>query len=133
MLAPPWFYVLVLLGLTTGMRLGEICALQWDDNNLKAGILSVRATMARTKENSVFRKTTKTKQSTRLMELSQNVVKALKDQKTAQVRERLEAGEGWHDMKYVVCRPDGGPLWPQGVHPKIVTLRSNSRWTCTAM
>lgn len=115
-------YILVLLGLTTGMRLGEICALQWDDINFKAGTVSVRATMARTKENSLFRKTTKTKQSTRLVELSPKVVKALKSHKTAQARERLEAGEGWHDMGYVVCRPDGRPLWPQGVDRQLKSL-----------
>jgi integrase len=115
-------YILVLLGLSTGMRLGEICALQWEDVNLGAGTVSIRGTMARTKEKKLFRKTTKTKQSTRLVELSPKVVKALKAHKTAQARERLEAGADWHDMGFVVPRPDGRPLWPQGVDRQLKAL-----------
>lgn len=42
--------------------------------------------------------------------------------KTAQARERLEAGADWHDMGFVVPRPDGRPLWPQGVDRQLKAL-----------
>lgn len=37
----------ILLSLYTGIRLGEVCALQWGNIDLETGILKVRATMAR--------------------------------------------------------------------------------------
>ena len=39
----------VLLALLTGMRIGEICALRWDDINLKDKTIRVHATMQRLK------------------------------------------------------------------------------------
>lgn len=37
----------IYMSLTTGMRIGEICALKWDDIDLGAGIISVRRTIER--------------------------------------------------------------------------------------
>lgn len=37
----------VLLSLHTGMRIGEICALTWDDINLKDKVINVRSTISR--------------------------------------------------------------------------------------
>ncbi len=37
----------VLLSLYTGIRIGELCALQWDDFNLSAAVLKIRKTMQR--------------------------------------------------------------------------------------
>lgn len=39
----------ILLSLHTGMRIGEICALQWEDFDLEQGIVKVRHTIARIK------------------------------------------------------------------------------------
>ncbi len=43
----------VLLSLYTGIRLGEICALKWENLNIADGILSVRETMQRIKDTSI--------------------------------------------------------------------------------
>lgn len=37
----------IYMSLTTGMRIGEICALQWDDVDLNAGTISIRKTIER--------------------------------------------------------------------------------------
>lgn len=42
----------VLLSLYTGIRLGEVCALKWENLNIADGILSVRETMQRIKDTS---------------------------------------------------------------------------------
>lgn len=36
----------VLLALTTGMRIGELCALQWQDINVKHGVVDVYKTLS---------------------------------------------------------------------------------------
>lgn len=40
----------VLLALLTGLRIGELCALRWDDIDPEAGLLRVRATMQRLRQ-----------------------------------------------------------------------------------
>ena len=42
----------VLLSLYTGIRIGELCALKWEDLHLDEGILSVKKTMMRIKDTS---------------------------------------------------------------------------------
>lgn len=109
--ASPW-YTAILLGLTTGMRRGEICALRWSDVNFDDGSLSVRHTLARTKENGLFLKPCKTRRSARRIELSDQVVKDLRHHRVAQTEARLKAGEKWQDNDLVVCRNDGTFLPP---------------------
>ena len=40
----------VMLALYTGMRIGEICALRWQDMDLEAGMIQVRRTLQRIPE-----------------------------------------------------------------------------------
>lgn len=42
----------ILLSLYTGIRLGEVCALKWENLNVADGILSIRGTMQRIKDTS---------------------------------------------------------------------------------
>lgn len=46
-----------LLALNTGMRIGEVCALQWDDVDFKNNVIHVRHTVARVSGNSIKQKT----------------------------------------------------------------------------
>ena len=41
----------VLISLHTGLRIGEICALQWNDVDLNNGVISVKHTLTRTRSN----------------------------------------------------------------------------------
>ncbi|MFQ9984372.1 MAG: tyrosine-type recombinase/integrase [Lachnospiraceae bacterium] len=43
----------VLLALYTGIRIGELCALQWEDLNMKTATLKIRKTMQRIQDTSV--------------------------------------------------------------------------------
>ena len=47
----------ILLSLYTGMRIGEVCALSWEDVDLDDNIIFVRHTVSRVKSNSGKRKT----------------------------------------------------------------------------
>ena len=50
----------VLLSLYTGIRIGEVCALKWENLNVADGILSIKETMQRIKDTSSY-STSKTK------------------------------------------------------------------------
>lgn len=68
----------VLLALLTGLRIGELCALRWENISLKYATLRVDATMQRLKNSGVGAKTKivigapKTESSLRTIPLSQN-------------------------------------------------------------
>lgn len=41
------FYIGILISLYTGLRIGEVCALQWKDINFKEGVLNINKTLLR--------------------------------------------------------------------------------------
>ena len=78
-------YELLLLELSTGLRRGEICALQWDDLNFKTGALRVERQVHRIDGELVVSQP-KTKASNRSVILPAPVVKVL-----AQYRQSLDS------------------------------------------
>lgn len=73
-------YELLLLELSTGLRRGEICALQWNDLNFKAGALRVERQVHRVKGELIL-SPPKTKASNRSVILPSPVLKVLKEYK----------------------------------------------------
>lgn len=73
-------YEAALLELSTGLRRGELMALQWDDLNLKTGELHVRYSLIRTDEGLV-RTEPKTKSAVRTVVLPPSVLEVLKQYK----------------------------------------------------
>ena len=74
------YYEVFLLELTTGLRVGELMALQWDDLNLKTGELRIERQVYRSKEELLIQEP-KTKASIRTVILPPPVVEALKEYK----------------------------------------------------
>lgn len=75
------YFELLLLELSTGLRRGEICALQWDDLNFNTGELQVRRQVHRIKGELVV-SAPKTKASSRSVVLPAPVLAVLNDYKT---------------------------------------------------
>lgn len=94
----PFRYAL-LIGFYTGLRIGEVYGLTWDDIDLKAGTLSVkRLVYKRSPGNKEDRAAwyfgeTKTRASVRTIKIGETLVKELKAYRTAQLQQRLEYGE----------------------------------------
>lgn len=82
------FEALYVLGVTTGMRQGELLGLQWSDIDLQAGKLSVKRSLVITKKNGVGFSNTKGKKSRRSIKLSQNALNALRSHWKGQNEER---------------------------------------------
>ena len=71
------YYELFLLELATGLRLGEIAALQWDDLNLETGELQITKQVYRTKEDGLLISQPKTRSSIRTVSLPPPLLKLL--------------------------------------------------------
>ncbi len=74
------YYEVFLLELTTGLRVGELMALQWDDLNFNTGELRIERQVYRTKEELLIQEP-KTKASIRTVILPPPVVEVLKEYK----------------------------------------------------
>ena len=74
------YYEVFLLELTTGLRVGELMALQWDDLNFKTGELRIERQVYRTRDELLIQEP-KTKASIRTVILPPPVVEALKEYK----------------------------------------------------
>ncbi|MBE5748301.1 MAG: site-specific integrase [Clostridiales bacterium] len=78
-------YIGVLIVLYTGVRLGELLALTWEDVDLKNGIISINKTVYYAKdENGRYQRyvgTPKSKSSKRIIPIAKNLKKLLKEHK----------------------------------------------------
>lgn len=96
---------IIFLAYRTGMRIGEILALKWEDLNFNEGFLTVRRTLSGYAEITK----PKTKSSRRRIDLDQKVLKMLK--------ERYEKDT---QHTYVFCKIDGSIYGRQAINlPKI--------------
>jgi integrase len=107
-----WLYLPVLVGITTGMRRGEILGLRWSDTDLNRATLTVNQSLERVKGKSVF-KSPKTKTSCRTITLPALAVEALKAHRARQAAERLQFGLGKPEL--VFGHADGSPLDPDSL------------------
>ena len=69
------------LELSSGLRRGELLALQWDDLNLETGELQVTKQVYRTKEDGLLISKPKTKSSIRTVSLPPTLLNILKEYK----------------------------------------------------
>jgi integrase len=109
---------LYVLALTTGMRIGEMCALRWTDVDLptladrhtKAAAVHVRATLRYINSDVYYFDPPKTAQSRRRISLSGTAAEALKLHRIRQLEERLAAGVAWRDEDLVFTTPIGAAV-----------------------
>jgi len=98
---------MVRLGLSRGLRPGELAGLTWEDVDFEAETVFVRR--ARIDEGDTLRHgKPKTKKSERLLKVPPEVMKALQRRRAQWEQERAEAGEAWQDLDLVFCTKTGG-------------------------
>jgi integrase len=99
---------IIIVALTTGMRLGEILALRWNDIDLEVRVLQVRHTVDYIKGHGWVETEPKTEHGRRSLLLPQVTVDALKAHRTSQLEVRLKAGTRWKEQGLVFPNRDGG-------------------------
>lgn len=116
----------ILLALSTGLRIGELCALKWGDVDFKGQILNVCRTLQRlhneaSDNDSSLPKTVlcedsvKTENSNRVIPIHDKVFEELYVYKARQEAEKDFLGEGYNDRGYVFAFPDGKPYEPSAM------------------
>ena len=110
------YYEVFLLELTTGLRVGELMALQWDDLNFKTGELRIERQVYRTKEELLIQEP-KTKASIRTVILPSPVVEALKEYKKT-------VSSQW---MFPSPKKEDAPLAPAAAH-RLSKILSHAGW-----
>lgn len=105
----PFRYAL-LIGFYTGLRIGEVHALSWDDIDLKAGTLSVSKTAYKRGLSDDSRPvwclgSPKTNSSTRRIKIGETLVRELSEYRRIQLENRLLYGE-FYKQTYLREEPD---------------------------
>jgi integrase len=104
------------LSLATGMRRGELCALQWGAVNLDKAMVEVRRSMEETDIEGLRLKSPKTKAGRRTISIPPTTVEMLRAHFRKQVELLLQLGIGGRPgaEEFVFTRLDGGGPWPPG-------------------
>lgn len=108
-------YMMAAIGLSTGVRRGELLALRWKDINLEAATMQVERSLEQTKAGLRF-KEPKTKHGRRQVALPQAVTTELRVYRKSQQELRLALGLGKDDPEGLLFRRlNGLPIRPDNV------------------
>ena len=108
---------ITLLG--TGLRIGELLALEWPDIDLKEGVIRVNKGLSRTREGLVL-ETTKTAKSTRMIPLPDEAIQVLAKLKEEQKVVYLK------DINIVFRTKNNTYISPRNFQRKYYTLRDKA-------
>ena len=100
----PGYYPLVVLGFRTGLRIGEIIGLQWQDIDTFQKLILVQRNITRCKIT-----TPKSRSSRRQVRMTSQLIEILKQHKIRMAEKTLKAG--WKSMpEWIFTNDDGTPL-----------------------
>ena len=117
-----WYKEMLYIMFLTGMRVGEVGGLRWEDVDFGKRMLSIRRTLNRLPKvdyNGVGNSTEiviqepKTKNSIRSIPLIPNIANELQQWKMVQQNDAMAAGTAYQDSGFLVTNPLGGYLEPR--------------------
>lgn len=110
----------------TGLRLGELLALRWEDVDFEAGTVTVGRNVVEVGGKRIVQDTPKTEKGRRTMALAGTTAALLKAHKARQAAERLAAGDRWRGGDLVFCTGTGGLLAGRNVERLFYLLRDRA-------
>lgn len=118
-----------ILDLCTGMRLGELLGLKWEDIDLMEKRIHIVRTLRKVKDPDNSEEkwhlefgTPKTAASQRIIPLNETAVKVLHDVRKQQLQNKLKAGSAYIDNNLVFCTQLGKPLDPTNMRRTFYTI-----------
>ena len=109
------YKVAIILTIFTGVRLGELMGLEWDDINFREGIVSINRSSQYLADKGVFTKVPKTESSIRDVAIPDFVVSLLEDYKYWYDEQKYQYGELWVDSNRLFVQADGRPMHPSTI------------------
>jgi integrase len=127
--------VVFAIGLSLGLRRGEVLGLRWSDVSFEAQTLRIEQTIQRVRSkftgiSGFLIAEPKTERSRRTLMLPAMLIPLLRQQRARQAQERLLAGEDWHNHEDLVfTTPHGRPIEPRDVQTEFKAMlpRPSSR------
>ncbi|MBK4806364.1 integrase [Enterococcus faecium] len=108
------FYIPLNIGFYTGMRVGEVCGLTWDNVDFSNGTITVEKQMVKNDGEWVYG-TPKTSSSNRTIFIGQTLLEILKKHKKQQLENRMKYGKLYIDSNAVCTKEDGELVTPSVV------------------
>lgn len=122
-LKPTYAYLPAYIAVNTGMRIGEVLGLRWQDVDLEGKTLTIKQTLQTVKREIKVRNKAKTKGSRRTIDLPDNLIAALKKEAILQeARKKWDKDKIYQDNDLVCCREDGIPIKPSSFGSYFVIL-----------
>ena len=109
------YKVAIILTIFTGVRLGELMVLEWDDINFREGIVSINRSSQYLADKGVFTKVPKTESSIRDVAIPDFVVSLLEEYKCWYDEQKYQYGELWIDSNRLFVQADGRPMHPSTI------------------
>ncbi len=109
------YKVAIILTVFTGVRLGELMGLEWQDVDFKTGIVSINRSSQYLADKGVFTKTPKTESSIREVAIPDFVVSLLEEYKLWYDEQKSFYGELWTNSNRLFVQADGKPMHPSTI------------------
>ena len=109
------YKVAIILTIFTGVRLGELMGLEWNDINFKDGIVSINRSSQYLADKGVFTKVPKTESSIRDVAIPDFVVSLLEEYKYWYDEQKSLYGELWTNSNRLFVQADGKPMHPSTI------------------
>lgn len=110
-------YIIASMLLRTGMRKGELIALDWSDIDFKKKTISI--TKSRNENRT---KAPKTKSSIRTIKIGDVLIEELEKYRLWQKKNKMKFGADYHTSNYVITTPRGKEIGPFGINKVIDTI-----------
>ena len=108
------YKVAIILTIFTGVRLGELMGIEWQDVNFKTGIVNINRSSQYLADKGVFTKTLKTESSYREVAIPDFVISLLEEYKWYD-KQKSFYGELWTNSNRLFVQADGKPMYPSTI------------------
>ena len=105
----------IILTVFTGVRLGELMGLEWNDIDFRNGIVSINRSSQYLADTGVFTKVPKTESSIREVAIPDFVISLLEEYKLWYDEQKSLYGELWIDSNRLFVQADGKPMHPSTI------------------
>lgn len=105
----------IILTVFTGVRLGELMGLEWNDIDFRNGIVSINRSSQYLADTGVFTKVPKTESSIREVAIPDFVISLLEKYKLWYEEQKSLYGELWINSNRLFVQADGKPMHPSTI------------------